>query len=151
MVLQTLARLRQRPDTPLIPQAINKNQVQQWLRTSVEQLKDAQRPENSFSTRMEAAYDVVLLTALAVLAASGYRISAKPGHHEVALEGASSVIGLSTHRHDEIEAMRKWRNRKYGGFLATQADVADALVIAEKFQNDVVQWFAQHHPTLLQP
>jgi hypothetical protein len=47
--------------------------------------------------------------------------------------------------------MRKWRNRKYGGFLATQADVADALVIAEKFQNDVVQWFAQHHPTLLQP
>jgi len=100
---------------------------------------------------MEAAYDVVFLAALAVLAASGYRVNSKPGHHEVALEAASSVIGLSTHRYDEIEAMRRWRNRKYGGFLATQADVDDALIIAEKFQQDVELWFAQHHATLLQP
>ncbi|RZT09222.1 hypothetical protein SAMN05216319_2355 [Duganella sp. CF402] len=151
MSLQTLAVLSKKPDTPLIPQAINKIQIQSWLRTSVEQLADANRAENSFSTRMEAAYEVAFLTALAVLAASGYRVSAKPGHHEVTLEAASSTIGLSTHRHDEIEAMRKWRNRKYGGLLATKADVDDALSIAEKFQHDVVDWFAKHHPTLLQP
>ncbi|MHA4867128.1 hypothetical protein ACXZ1M_05460 [Duganella sp. PWIR1] len=151
MAFQPLATLRKKSDTPLAPQATNKIQVHQWLRTSSEQLADAKRAENSFSTRMEAAYDVVFLTALAVVSACGYRVTSKPGHHEVTLEGACCAIGLSVHRYDEIESMRRWRNRKYGGTLATRADVDDAILIAEKFHRDAIDWLTQQHPLLLHP
>ncbi len=142
-MLRSFKQRAREPDAPLRPQAANARDVVAWL-------NDAQQTVVSPGTRMDAAWDSILLACLAVACAEGWRATSDKGHHEAVFEGAAQAIGLSQRRFDEIDALRDWRNRKYrAGQFSEIGEVDEAIALATPFQDDVAAWFASRHPTLM--
>jgi len=142
MPLNSFADLIKRPGSPLSPErAVNARQIADWIAAAADKIKDALRKENSSSTRMDAAYDAVLFSALAVASASKYRVSSREGHHIVVLEGAARAIGYTESKFDEVDALREWRNRKYtAGFTARENDIVEAIKTATDFFELAKAW-----------
>ncbi|WP_454737757.1 hypothetical protein [Cupriavidus necator] len=111
----------------------NKQMVQDLLRAALQKFQDTKIPRVSDPTRFEAAYDAILFAALAVFAAQGYRISAAPGHHRVALEGLVGSLDGGQLLLDELDGLLTIRNSKYTGFATVRApDLRLALELAER-------------------
>jgi hypothetical protein len=149
-MLRSFKHLASEPDSPLKPLSANARDVVAWLQAAQVKLQDAQQAVVSPGTRMDAAWDAVLLACLAVACAQGWRATSDKGHHAAVFEGAAQAVGLGQSRFDEIDALRDWRNRKYrAGQFSTIAEVTEAIALVTPFQADVASWFANQHPTLL--
>ena len=99
---------------------------------------------------MDAAWDAVLMACLAVACAEGWRATSEKGHHAVVLEGAVQALGLGISRHDELDTLRDWRNRKYrAGFVVEKTELDEALRWVTPFLADVAHWFGEHHSKLM--
>jgi hypothetical protein len=72
-MLRSFRQLAGEPDTPLKPQPVNARDVVSWLQAAQQKLQDAQQTVVSAGTRMDAAWDAVLLACLAVAGADGWR------------------------------------------------------------------------------
>lgn len=142
---RSLRVLANTPNTAIkVERNINKEDIRLWLAESYAKLKDAERSDNSVGTRMDCAYDALLQSSLAVLAAEGYRVDSSPGHHAVALEGAAATIGLGEMRYNALHSVKNWRNQKYlGGFRASPGQVDDAVKVAADYLAYVAAWLAQ--------
>jgi hypothetical protein len=124
--------------------------IQSQLRAAVQKYKDAQNDSVSGPTRLDAAYDAVLFCALAVFAAQGYRISSKPGHHMIAIEGLASTLDLSEGEYDELEALRDLRHSKYEGFESIDAQtLKESIQLSKNIMSAVSEWLAKHHSDLI--
>lgn len=106
---------------------INKASIEGWIAISKGKVADAQRPANSPSTRLGAAYDAVFNLSLAVLCRHGWRCTAADGHHVQDLEAASSLCGIGQALFDEIDALRDMRNNQYQGIEPSTGDITYAL------------------------
>ncbi|HSW04189.1 hypothetical protein [Aquabacterium sp.] len=149
-MLKSFKQLAAEPDAPLKPQPANARDVVAWLQQAQVKLQDARQAAVSAGTRMDAAWDAVLLSSLAVACAEGWRATSDRGHHAVAFEGAAHAVGLGQARFDTLDALRDWRNRKYRAGLVSTADEArEAVALAEPWLADVATWFAAAHPALL--
>ena len=73
-----------------------------WLQQAQVKLRDARQTIVSPGTRMDAAWDAVLLASLAVACAEGWRATSDRGHHAVAFEGAAHAAGLGQARFDPV-------------------------------------------------
>lgn len=148
--MQSFQQLAREPGAPLKPQAPNARDVVLWLQQAQVKLGDAQQAVVSESTRMDAAWDAVLLACLAVACAEGWRATSDKGHHEVALEGAAQAVGQGSSRYYQLDALRGWRNRKYrAGHGVEPEELAEAIELVKPFLADVASWFAQRHAKLL--
>jgi hypothetical protein len=128
----------------------NRQTIQSQLRAAMQKFKDSQNTSVSGPTRLEAAYDAILMCALAVFAAEGYRISSQPGHHRIALEGLAGTLNLGQGVQDQLEALLDLRNSKYDGFdVVDNTTLKDALDLSQKMLDAVSTWFAKQHPDLL--
>jgi hypothetical protein len=142
--------LASEPDAPLKPLAANARDVVAWLQAAEVKLSDAQQTVVSAGTRMDAAWDAVLLACLAVACAQGWRATSDKGHHAAVFEGAAQAMGLGQNRYDELDALRDWRNRKYrAGQFSTAAEVEEAIALVKPFQADMAIWFANQHAVLM--
>jgi hypothetical protein len=65
-MLRSFKHLASEPDAPLKPLAPNACDVVAWLQAAQVKLQDAQQTVVSAGTRMDAAWDAVLLACLAV-------------------------------------------------------------------------------------
>lgn len=149
-MLRSFKQLASEPDAPLKPLAANARDVVAWLQAARVKLDDAQQTVVSAGTRMDAAWDAVLLACLAVACAQGWRATSDKGHHAAVVEGAAQAMGLGQSRFDELDALRDWRNRKYrAGQFSTSAEVEEAIALVTPFQADMAAWFAKHHPVLM--
>lgn len=138
------------PGAPLKRQPANGRDAVHWLKQASVKLADAKQTVISANTRMDAAWDAVLMACLAVACAEGWRATSDKGHHQVVLEGTAAAIGLSQSRLDELDTLRDWRNRKYrAGFQVDAHELVEALVLVESFLKTVADWFAEHHAQLL--
>lgn len=147
---QSFKQLASEPGAPLRPQPANAQDVAAWLQAAQLKLEDAQQAVVSPGTRMDAAWDAVLLACLAVACAQGWRTTSDKGHHAAVLEGAAQAVGLGQHRFDALDALRDWRIRKYrAGQFSTVAEVNEAIALVKPFQADVAAWFASRHSTLM--
>ena len=116
----------------------------------MQKFNDSQNTSVSGPTRLETAYDAILLCALAVFAAEGYRVSSQPGHHRIALEGLAGTLNLGEGVHDELDALLDLRNSKYDGFDVVDATtLKDALDLSQKMLGAVSTWLAKQHPDLV--
>src|SRR5690606_20354816 len=114
------------------PQPANARDVVAWLEAAQVKLQDAQQTVVSAGTRMDAAWDAVLLACLAVACAQGWRATSDKGHHAAVLEGAAQAVGLGQARYDELDALRDWRNRKYrAGQFSTIEEVNEAIALVK--------------------
>ncbi len=150
-MLKSFKQLADEPGSPLKPRPANGRDVVAWLEQARVKLQDAQQPSVSAGTRMDAAWDAVLMASLAVACAEGWTATSDRGHHEVIWEGAAHALGLGSGRHDELDALRGWRNRKYRAQQgSTEAEVAEAVALVAPFlDRDVTEWFASRHAKLL--
>ena len=149
-MLRSFDELSRLPDAPLKRLAANAHDVVAWLQAAQVKLADAGQCAVSPGTRMDAAWDAVLLACLAVACAQGWRATSDKGHHATVFEGAAQAMGLGQSRFDELDALRDWRNRKYrAGQFSTLAEVHEAIALVTPFQADVASWFADKHPVLL--
>lgn len=105
-MLRSFQHLASKPDAPLEPLPANARDVVAWLRAAHVKLQDAQLAVVSAGTRMDAAWDAVLLASLAVACAQGWRATSDKGHHAAVFEGAAQAVGLGQRRFDELDALR---------------------------------------------
>ena len=128
----------------------NRQTIQSQLRAAVQKYKDSQNASVSGPTRLDAAYDAILFCALAVFAAQGYRISSRPGHHRIAMEGLAGALDLGDGTYDELETLLDLRNSKYDGFESVdEQTLRDALQLSNTVLTTVSAWLVQHHPDLV--
>lgn len=95
------------------------------LRKVIERdLNDARVTQLSPDRRFATAYGAALNLASLVLRLHGYRVSAKTGHHRMAFEAASTLLGRKANEfHDYFDLCRRKRNK-------VDYDVAD--IVSEK-------------------
>lgn len=149
-MLKSFRQLAAEPDAPLKPQPANARDAVAWLQQAQVKLQDARQATVSAGTRMDAAWDAVLLASLAVACAEGWRTTSERGHHVVAFEGAATAIGLGQARFDALDALRDWRNRKYrAGLVSTAEEASESVALVEPYLGDVAAWFAATCPALL--
>jgi hypothetical protein len=149
-MLKSFQALAAEPDSALKAQAANGRDVVQWLMQANTKLDDARQTAISPGTRMDAAWDAVLMACLAVACAQGWRATSDKGHHVVVLQGAAQAVGIGQHRYDELDTLRDWRNRKYrAGFAMDVSELEEALTWVAPFLEDVARWFQQHHAKLI--
>lgn len=153
MPLRNPAKLaREEPRLVRAERTINKGTVQDLLKSATLKFADAERAANFGATRIEAAYDAILIAALAVFAAQGLRVTSEAGHHQVALEGLAAELRLSQALVDEISELREIRNKKYTGLAhINPADIKAALDIAKRVLSETAAWLSTNHPDLLKP
>lgn len=144
---QTLAA---EPGAPLKRQPANGRDAMHWLQQASVKLTDAQQTVISANTRMDAAWDAVLMACLAVACAEGWRATSDKGHHQVALEGTAAAMGLLQSRLDELDTLRDWRNRKYrAGFSVEPRELEEAIAWVSPFLDDVGRWFKREKAALV--
>lgn len=122
---------------------VNKESIKGWISIAKGKVADAQRAENSPSTRMGAAYDAVLTLSLAVIANHGWRCTSADGHHAQALEAACAYAGVTLSVFDQMDAVRDLRNNQYQGVGPTEADVRFALASMERMVPPLLQLLPQ--------
>jgi tellurite resistance protein len=138
------------PGAPLKRQAANGRDAVHWLQQATVKLADARQTVISANTRMDAAWDAVLMACLAVACAEGWRATSDKGHHQVVLEGTAAALGLAQSRLDELDTLRDWRNRKYrAGFNVEAEELAEAIAWVEPFLEEVGRWFKREKAALV--
>ena len=117
---------------------VNRESLQGWVKIAAGKVADANRKENSPTTRLGAAYDAVLNLSFAVLASKGWRCTSDHGHHAQALEAAASYANITESVFDRVDAIRDLRNNQYQGIEPSEDDIAAALAAMERMAPDLL-------------
>jgi hypothetical protein len=122
------------------------------LSSAQEALRDAQAPAKYISAkrRFEAAYDVGLSCALALLEASHFEVHGM-GHHRDALAFLIKVLKLKGETAAAVKVLIRTRNtNKYdGSSLTNEITVTSAIKWADSVLVETKQWFAINSPAVL--
>jgi hypothetical protein len=114
-------------------------------------LADASVLALSADRRFATAYNAALQSGTVTVACSGYRVSARAGHHAITFEAAALVLGPDSARFtDYFEVCRRKRNTiDYQNSSVATVTEADELVLkANEFHILVEVWIAASHPKL---
>ncbi len=105
----------------------------------------------SADRKFATAYNAALQAGKIAVACSGYRVSAKSGHHAVTFEAARLAIGKQTSSlADYFDACRRKRNviDYDNSSVATQTEADELLLKAAEFHTLVEAWVIFNHPAL---
>lgn len=122
---------------------VNAKSIRGWISISQGKIADAQRKENSASTRLGAAYDAILNLSFAVLASKGWRCTSADGHHAQTLEAACAYAGVTQSVFDRVDAIRDLRNDQYQGLEPEGADVEAALAAMNRIVPELLALLKQ--------
>jgi uncharacterized protein (UPF0332 family) len=114
-------------------------------------LADASIAALSADRRFATAYNAALQAANMAIAASGYRVTAKVGHHQVSLEGARLALGPSSEKLlDYFDTCRRKRNKidYTQSHVATETEATEIVAKAAEFYRLVEQWIDTNYSGL---
>jgi hypothetical protein len=114
-------------------------------------LADAAIVGLSADRRFATAYNAALQTATIAIACSGYRVSARSGHHKVSFEAAAVAIGAAaTALTDYFETCRRKRNviDYMTSSVATDTEAEEIVERANEFRSVVEKWVRSKHPSI---
>jgi len=114
-------------------------------------LADAAIPALSPDRRFATAYNAALQAATLSIACSGYRVTARAGHHAVTFEAARFAIGQSAKAFtDYFDFCRRKRNviDYQHSSVATETEAAELFSKAAQLHSVVEKWIASNHPHL---
>jgi len=112
-------------------------------------LVDAALVGLSADRKFATAYNAALQAGKIAVACSGYRVSARAGHHAVTFEAARLAIGDEAGLlADYFDACRRKRNTidYENSSVATQTEADELLVKAAEFHALVEAWVAANYP-----
>ena len=137
MSLKNLLKIGQLKEHP--PDA---REIQKLLLAAERNLADARVTSISLETRFDAAYKVIMQSALAALMACGYRPDTnRPGHHMTVIQSLPVTVGLSGARITVLDTLRRKRNLlDYTGEDMDDGSMENCIVEADQLLNDVKIW-----------
>jgi len=105
------------------------------------------RPESRF----QLAYGAALGWATIAVHAAGYRLQARPGHHQLTFQAAGVALGSPAREHVRFfDLCRRQRNViSYDGSEVSSAQAEELLEEAASFATLVTGWLEREHPALL--
>ena len=106
-------------------------------------LADAGVTAVSADRRFATAYNAALLTAHMVIACAGYRVTAKTGHHKVALGAITLTLSANASKYAVyFERCRRKRNviDYTRSHVATETEAQEILEKATEFHGFVEAW-----------
>jgi hypothetical protein len=112
-------------------------------------LGDAAIPELSEDRRFATAYNAVLQLATMAVACSGYRVSAKQGHHENTFAALKLALGPpAVGFADYFNACRKKRNKVDYNLanVVTETELGELLEKAGAFKEFIEDWISKNYP-----
>lgn len=115
-------------------------------------LADAAVVALSADRRFATAYNAALQAATIVIACSGYRVSARVGHHQVTFEAAEVALGSKAAALTQyFETCRRKRNviDYMTSSVATDTEAEELVERAGDFRSMVEEWVRLNHPRFL--
>ena len=106
-------------------------------------LADATVAGLSADRRFATAYNAALLAANMAIACTGYRVTAKTGHHKISFDGIRLALGASSQKYaDYFETCRRKRNviDYTRSDVATETEAKEILEKAAEFYGFVEKW-----------
>jgi len=133
----------------LIEQKHSRDEIANFLGVGDRDLRDCQVQGLSEDARLAIAYNGALQSAMAALAAAGYRPS-RDAHHYRTILSLEFTIGADTNLIAKLEAFRKKRNLgDYSIAGSTSKKEADEMVaLAQQLRKDVEDWIHANYPQL---
>ena len=114
-------------------------------------LADAAVVALSADRRFATAYNAALQAATIAIACSGYRVSARSGHHKITFEAAGIAIGSTVSTlADYFETCRRKRNviDYMTSSVATDTEADEIVQRANEFRSVVEKWVQREHPSI---
>ncbi len=114
-------------------------------------LADAAVAALSADRRFATAYNAALQAATIAIACSGYRVSARSGHHKVTFEAAALSLGPNAiPLSDYFDACRRKRNviDYMTSSVATETEAEEIVLKAQEFHVMVETWAKTAYPIL---
>ena len=114
-------------------------------------LADADVPGLSADRRFATAYNAALQAANMAIACAGYRVTAKMGHHKIALDSMKLALGSIADKYaDYFETCRRKRNviDYTHSHIATETEAKEILDKAREFYELVEVWIESKSPNL---
>jgi len=114
-------------------------------------LADAAVTGLSADRRFATAYNAALQAGTIAIACSGYRVSARSGHHRVTFEAAALAIGANAiPLSDYFDACRRKRNviDYMTSSVATDTEAEEIVLKAQEFHAIVETWAKNVYPIL---
>ena len=133
------------------PHRTSKQELDNIRKLIARDLGDAALAGLSSDRRFATAYNAALQAGKIAIACSGYRVSARAGHHVVTFEAAHLAVGSEVAAlADYFDACRRKRNviDYDNSSVATETEADELLLKAREFLNLVEAWVAAEHPPL---
>jgi hypothetical protein len=114
-------------------------------------LADAAITALSADRRFATAYNAALLTAHMVITCAGYRVVAQTGHHKIAFEAITLMLGAGVTKYsDYFERCRRKRNviDYTRSNAATETEANEILTVAREFHEFVEASIDSKFPSL---
>lgn len=114
-------------------------------------LADAAISGLSADRRFATAYNAALQTGTIAIACSGYRVSARSGHHRVTFEAAAVALGTeAVALSDYFDTCRRKRNviDYMTSSVATDTESDEIVQKANEFRTLVENWLRAKHPAV---
>ncbi len=111
-------------------------------------LSDAAVPGLSADRRFATAYNAALQVGKIATACTGYRVSARAGHHAITFQCAQLALGDGASAlTDYFDACRRKRNviDYDNSSVATETEAEELLGKAKEFRRLVEDWIAMNH------
>ena len=114
-------------------------------------MADASLPGLSADRQFATAYNAALQAGKIAIACSGYRVTARAGHHAITFEAAHLAVGPNVAAlTDYFDACRRKRNviDYDNSSVATETEAAELIRKAREFHALVEKWVAANHAAL---
>jgi hypothetical protein len=135
----------------LKPHRTSKQELDNMRTLIARDLADAAIQALSEDRRFATAYNAALQSGTMAIACSGYRVSARAGHHAVTFEAAAFAMGKAAAPFaDYFDTCRRKRNvidYLYAS-VATETEADELLMKAREFNGLVENWITANFPAV---
>ena len=134
----------------LVEHRTSHQEINDLLSVADRDLRDCAAKGLSEDWQLAIAYNSVLQSATAALAACGYRVS-REAHHYRVIQSLALTIGMDAIQVSRLDAFRKKRNisdyERAG--IVSEAEALEMVEIAYMVRKTVEDWLRQNHSHLL--
>ncbi|MFO8007163.1 MAG: hypothetical protein R6V05_05430 [Candidatus Brocadiia bacterium] len=136
----------------LIEHKTTRREIRDLLAVVRRELADARVQGLSVDARFGHAYNAALQSAVAALAAAGFRVARGVSHHHYAIQSLAHTVGCEAKLVATLDKFRKKRNisdyERVGNVSEQEAD--EMLRLASTLSTAVRSWLQEEHPDLLE-
>lgn len=125
-------------------------EIRRLLDAARRNLEDSAATNISPENRFDAAYKVIMQSALVALMANGFIPDKKqPGQHATAIQSLPKAIGIDADRVAVLDVLRRKRNLSdYTGEDIDEGSVKECRAEAKRLLGEVEAWLKKRHPDL---